>query len=258
MKKRLRIAGVAMVLALAGCAQQPSQVDYSADQPQGEAQNRARLHAELAAVYYSRGQMGVALEEINEAMRAYPGWGPAYNVLGLIYTALKEDALAEQNFRQALRINPLDSDAHHNFGSFLCQSKREEEGIRHFLLALKNPLSQSPEKSYANAGLCLRGKGDLKAAEGYFQKALQVQPNQPDALLGLADLSFRAGDLQAAKNFLNRYLQVAEPNPESLWLGVRVERRLGDRNAEASYSTQLRKRFPESGQAKALAEGKFD
>lgn len=256
MKKMLRIAGVVMVLA--GCAQQPAQVDYSAGQSQGEAQNRARVHTELAAVYYSRGQLGVALEEINEAMRSSPDWGPAYNVLGLVYAALKEDVLAEQNFRRALRINPLDSDAHHNFGSFLCQRKREDEGIQHFLSALKNPLSQSPEKSYANAGLCMRGKGDLKAAEEYFQKALQVRPNQPDALLGLAGLTFRTGDVQAAKSFLNRYTQVAEPDAESLWLGVRVERRLGDRDAEASYSTQLRKRFPESGQAKALAEGKFD
>jgi type IV pilus assembly protein PilF len=38
-------------------------------------------------------------------------------------------------------------------------------------------------------------------------------------------------------------------------LGVRVERRLGDRNSEASYAMQLRKNFPDSKEARALATG---
>ncbi|MBI2314368.1 MAG: type IV pilus biogenesis/stability protein PilW [Betaproteobacteria bacterium] len=249
--------GVLVALVLAGCAQQPAQMDYTG-QPQGEAQNRARIHTELAAVYYSRGQLGVALEEVKEALGADPNWGPAYNVLGLVYVELKEDSLAEQNFQRALRINPLDSDAHHNFGGFLCQRKRAEEGIQHLMAALRNPLYQSPDKSYASAGVCSLSRGDVKGAEDYFQKALRLRPTQPNALLGLAELSYRAGHAQSAKDFLARYMQVAQPDAEGLWLGVRVERKLGDRDAEASYSTQLRKRFPESREARALAEGKFD
>ena len=165
---------------------------------------------------------------------------------------------AEQNFQRALQINPFDSDTHHNFGGFLCQRKRTDEGIRHLMAALKNPLYQSPDKSYASAGVCSLNLGDVKGAEDYFQKALRIRPNQPNALLGLADVSYRAGNTQVAKNFLTRFMQVAQSDAETLWLGVRIERKLGDRDAEASYSAQLRRRFPESKEAKALAEGKFD
>jgi type IV pilus assembly protein PilF len=43
-----------------------------------------------------------------------------------------------------------------------------------------------------------------------------------------------------------------------LWLGVRIERRLGDRNSEASYALQLRNRFPDSREARALLAGQYE
>jgi type IV pilus assembly protein PilF len=43
-----------------------------------------------------------------------------------------------------------------------------------------------------------------------------------------------------------------EPTPEMLWLGVRNARKLGDRDAEASYSLLLRKKYPNSDETKAL------
>jgi len=39
---------------------------------------------------------------------------------------------------------------------------------------------------------------------------------------------------------------------------VRVERRLGDRNSEASYALQLRNKFPGSREAQALSAGQFE
>ena len=71
----------------------------------------------------------------------------------------------------------------------------------------------------------------------------------------MADLLFARRDFGGAKQHLNRLTQVAVPNAEILWLGVRVERRLGDRNSEASYALQLRNRFPESKEARSLATG---
>ena len=50
----------------------------------------------------------------------------------------------------------------------------------------------------------------------------------------------------------------AESTPELVWLALRVERALGDRNAEASLGFQLRKNFPESREARALAAGQYE
>lgn len=219
---------------------------------------RARIHTELAAGYYELGNLGVALEEVREALRSDTNYGPAYNVAGLIYAELKEDRLAEESFQRALRINSLDHDANNNYGQFLCQRKREEEAIRHFMAAVGNPLYPNPDRSYVNAGVCARRRGDLASAEGYFQQALRVRPGQPQALYQMADLVYARGNYGDARDYLNRLMQVASANAEVLWLGVRIERRLGDRNSEASYALQLRKNFPNSKEARALNAGQIE
>ena len=45
---------------------------------------------------------------------------------------------------------------------------------------------------------------------------------------------------------------------EVLWLALRIERRLGDRAAEASLANQLRRRFPASPEFAAFQRGAFD
>ncbi len=259
--RTLNVAVMAACLALTGCVTQP------ADDPgpkslgigaETQDRTRARAHTELAAGYYEIGNLGVALESVNEALRADPGYGPAHNVAGLIYSTLKEDRLAEQSFQRAISINATDPDANNNYGEFLCQRKREEEAIRYFMAAVRNPLYQTPDRSYTNAGVCARRRGDVAGAEGYFQLALKTRPNQPQALYQLADIAYARGDLESARGHLGRLAQVGADTPEVLWLGVRVVRKMGDRNAEASYASQLRNKFPNSAEARALNAGRYE
>lgn len=262
----MRLAGIAAVaacLVLSACASEPG--DDSGLKPtipttgdESTARMRARVHTELAANYFDIGNVGVALEEIKEALRADPDYGPAHNVAGLVYTQLKEDQLAQESFERALAINPSDPDAHHNYGMFLCQRKQEKEAIRHFMQAVRNPLYPTPDRSYVNAGICARRSGDMAGAAEFFLLALKVRPNQAQALYQMADLSYVRGDYGEAKRYLGRLTQLAQPTAESLWLGVRVERRLGDRNSEASYALQLRRRFPNSREAGALRSGQYE
>ncbi|MGN2392427.1 type IV pilus biogenesis/stability protein PilW [Pelomicrobium sp. G1] len=252
MKPGIPVALAAFILA--ACALPPP-VQHAPEQAQTQSRYRAEIHTQLGAGYYSRGQLGVALEELNAAFAADPNYGPAYNVLGLVYAALGEPKLAEQNFLRALALNPNDSEARNNYGLFLCQRNRGEEGIGHLLQALRNPLYRTPELAYVNAGDCAQRMGDRKRAQEFFEKALQVQPSQPQALRAMAEIAYGNGRFDDAHAYLTRYLQIAQPDAESLALGVRIERRRGDRQAEASYAAQLRNRFPQSKEARALESG---
>jgi len=256
--KILLIAGLLCVLA--GCASRlPSLAGYTPQDGDSDVNKRARIHAELAAGYLELGNYGVALQEANEALKADPNYVPAHNVLGLAYMELRDDKSAEASFQRALRINALDSDSNNNYGWFLCQRKREKESVKFFLDALRNPLYQTPEKSWVNAGICARQAGDQVNAEDYFQRAVKLRPNQPQALQQLADMAFRRRDFVGAKVYLSRVQRDAgSPSPEFLWLALRVERSLGDRNAEQSLAFQLQKNFPESREARALAAGKYE
>jgi type IV pilus assembly protein PilF len=250
-----RLSAVIVVVVLAGCASQANKLETG--EPRNAAENRARIHTELGAAYYGAGQMPVAVQELKEAIKADPDYGPAHSQLGLVYMTLNEDAAAQQSFERALKIDPTDSSTNNNYGMFLCQRKREKEAMKHFATALKNPLYATPENAYTNAGVCSRMLGDDVKAEEWLRKALALQPNQSQALYQLADIAFKRDDLMNARALLNRHMQVSTPSADALWLGVRIEQRLGNRTALASYGTQLNNRYPEAPQTKAFNEGRF-
>lgn len=253
----MRLPGVfLLVLSMGGCATQSG--GSTSQQAPTHSQSSAKVHTELAAQYYERAQLGVALQELGVALQAEPNYAPAYNVRGLVHMALREDKEADADFRRSLQLDANDSEAHNNYGWFLCQRGRERESARHFLAALKNPLYSTPGKAYLNAGVCSKKAGEMKDAEEFLQKALLFQPDMPEALIGLADLSFANGDYAGAKSYFTRFVQNI-PTPlsaENLWLAVRIERRLGDKNAEDSYALQLSKRFPDSRETQLMLHGK--
>ena len=240
-----------VLLLLFGCAGQAVQ---SGD-VQARKRSSATVHTELGAGYYSRGQYAVALSELGEATRADPSYAPAYNVLGLVYMAIRENDNARDNFERALSISPRDSDINNNYGWFLCQTGHEKESIGKFLKALSNPLYATPEKADLNAGICSEKAGDDAKAEGYYREALRLHPGLGQANLGLARISYRMGRYAQAKTYLVNSLQGTEPSAESLWLGIEIARKLGDPDSEADYATQLRNRFPDSQEARDLLNG---
>ena len=252
---------------LAGCGSStPRREELPQPQPQASQPavpasptERARVHTQLGASYYRIGQFDVALDELKEALDADPKYVPAHNSLGLVYMGLRQDDKAKASFERALRIDRNDSDANNNYGLFLCDRKFEKESVRYFLAAIGNALYKSPWEAYVNAGICTRRGGDEKTAEQYFQKALQLQPNDARALINLAQLYYQQSDLEKSSGALSRYMQIVQaPDASALWLGVRMERLLGDRNAMASYSSQLRSRFPSAPETRALNEGRFE
>jgi type IV pilus assembly protein PilF len=248
------------LLLLAGCAGDPGPTRESGQivGEVGEPRNRARLHTELASLYFGRGNMNVALEELRAAVRADSNYAPAHSMFGLVYMELKENRLAEDSFERALRLSPNEPDINHNYGWFLCHSKRESESIRYFLQAIRNPLYTTPWRSYSAAGLCSMRIDKPKDAEEFFQRALRQEPDEPTSLLQLGQIRYRQGNLDEARKLVSRYNRLLEPSAESLWLALRIERKLGQRVAERNFATDLRRRYPDSREAKALQRNEFD
>ena len=249
------------LLALAGCASQSDGPSVETGTIVGEVsdpRNRARAHTDLAAAYFERGSMAVALEELRIAAAADSSYAPAHSMFGLVYMELKENQLAETSFERALRLSPNDPDINHNFGWFLCNTSREKESVKYFTQALRNPLYATPWRSYSAAGLCSLKTGNTKDAEEFFQRALKLEPDDTRSLLKLGEIRYRQGNIDEARRLVSRHNKLANPSAESLWLALRIERRLGERVAEQSYAIQLRRRFPTSAEYRALQQGKYD
>jgi type IV pilus assembly protein PilF len=247
------IVWLCVIVVLTGCSSTPSHSDGEDDKKVNQS---AKVHTELAGLYYERAQLGVALAELEQALQADHNYAPAYGVRGLVHMSLREDKEAEEDFRHSLSLDKNDSDMHNNFGWFLCQRGRVKESIPQFLSAVKNPLYTTPGLAYFNAGLCSKMGGNNRDAEEFMSKALLVQPGMPQALFGLAELNFVSGDFFTAKKY---FKDLTDKNvnltAEQLMLAINIERKVGDHNSEASFMMQLRKRYPESREAQSLPSG---
>ena len=225
---------------------------------ESEVRRRARIRVELGAGYYQQRNMPVALSELRQAQQIDPDYAPTYSVLGLVYMDLGERDLAQATFERGLAVAPDDSELNNNYGWFLCQTDRVPQALERFNRALHNPLYTTPVRPLRNSGICSLRTGDTAAAERYFQQTLQLDPRDPVALYQMADLNLKRGDINAARTYQQRLLTGYEPTAETLWLGVRVERAAGNRDAEASLSSQLRRRFPQSRETGLLLSGQYD
>lgn len=216
---------------------------------------RAQLHAEIAAGFYERGQMQVALQELDEAVKLDAKNAKVYNVYGLVYAVLGEDANAERNFQQAIALAPSDSEIRQNWGWYLCTHGKPRESIPEFELAIRNPLYKSPDVALTNAGKCSIELGDNRAGEEYLRRAMTINPGNVSASYNLALLLYREGRIEEARTLMRRVMATPNPAPDALYLGMCIERKAADRVTEASYVQQLKARYPESPEAKAIPPG---
>lgn len=225
-----------------------------------DTRTRAKAHTELGAEYFRLGDIATAISELQTAIELDSGYFEAFSVRGLVYTQIKEYAKAEEDFRRAMDLAPKDSQVKNNYGWFLCQSGKERKAISYFLDAIKDPLYATPDLAYLNAGRCAVKAGDQDGALGYLLQALRVaRDGGVDARLQLADLLYRKGNYEEARYHLNEALKlIGEPPAEAVWLGLRLERKLGNRAAEGSYAAQLRSRYGTTNEYQEFLKGNFE
>ncbi|MDF2463016.1 MAG: type 4 fimbrial biosis protein PilF-like protein [Ramlibacter sp.] len=252
-----------LLMALGGCASAPpgdvgSARDIMTESDEPEARKRARIRMELAVGYFEQGQTNVALDELKQVIASDPTFPDAYNLRGLIYMRLNDMRQAEDSFKRAVSLNPRDGNVQHNYGWLMCQQGRYEEASRAYEVAMANPMYAGRAKTLMAKGLCEARAGKTAEAERSLARSYELDAGNPVTGYNLAGLLFRRGDFNRAQFYIRRLNNSDLANAETLWLGVRVERRLGDRVAMLQLAEQLRKRFPKSREAAAYDRGAFD
>jgi type IV pilus assembly protein PilF len=267
--KQLLVAGsIGLAALLAACAHpggpesagpagggkdRPTESDETPDT------RRARVRLELASAYFGRGQLTTALDEVKLALAADPSLVGAFNLRGLIYAGLGDDGLAEESFNRALQLNARDADSLQNYGWYLCQRRRFEEGEALFDRALAVPLYRNAQRTLVTKGSCQARGGRREAAEAPLTLAYEMDPSSPAASVNLAEVLYRRGQFERARFFIRRINGNPDmANPQTLWLGARIENRLGNTVGTQALGRQLSDRFPRSSEAVAFERGRFD
>lgn len=234
----------------------PPEIITASDEPEGR--RRARIRLELATGYFDQGQTTVALDELKQALAADPTFADAFNLRGLIYMRLSEPRLAEDSFRRAAALNPRDPNVAHNYGWLLCQQSRYAEAEPQFAAALGSAVYGGQAKTWMARGLCQMRAARPEEAERSLARAHELDPGNPVVSYNLAKLLYQRGNDERARFYVRRLNNSDLANAESLWLGIRVERRLGNRDTAQQLANQLTRRFPQSPEVAALERGAFN
>lgn len=246
------------VAALGGCASTSS--PESDPRRSGSAVDRvspvraAEINTRLGVGYLERGEIQVAMEKLELAVRQDPKHVPAHLALGIVYQSIDRDERALSHLKTAVELAPDDGGAHNSYAVLLCQVGRYNEADRHFRLALNDPFYATPDVALANAGSCARRDGRNDEAERYLREALEYDPRSRTALFNLAHLSLAQGESLRARAFLQRLESVGGLGAQALLLAVRVERSLGSVAIAEGYARTLIERYPDSPQASQVRQ----
>jgi type IV pilus assembly protein PilF len=256
------LGAVALGTGITGCTSTTSiaaaQPDAFTDSDEPEIRKRAANRLNLAVLYFTDSKYTVALDEVKQAIAADPNWFKLYDMRGLIYRRLGENVLAESSFQKALSLNPGSADAKHNYGMFLCDQARGTEGLKMFASALETVGYGRRANTWAAQASCQLNMGLPKDAEASFLKSYELDAANPVTGYNLALLLYQREDFVRSQFYVRRLNNSELANAESLWLGIKVERKLTNREAMAQLAGQLKKRFPQSPEASAFDRGAFN
>jgi type IV pilus assembly protein PilF len=208
--------------------------------------------------YFEQGQTTVALDEVKQSLAIDPNYADAYNARGLIYMRLNDMRYAEESFQRALALNPNEPNILHNYGWLMCQQARYPEAVQAFSKAIANPTYGGRAKTWMTQGLCQVRAGQRTEAEYSLGKSFELDAGNPVTGYNLALLLYQRGDFTRAQFYIRRLNNGELANSETVWLGLKIERRLGNRAATEQLANQLRNRYPKSREYGLYQRGAFN
>ena len=218
-------------------------------------EDRARPFVQLGQKYMEMKKYDAARENLLKAIKYDPRSADAHTVLATLYDVVGDGPAAEDNYRMAAEFAPRSGSANNNYGLYLCKRGKFDLSRKYFDVALADGFYGDKAMVYTNAGTCqLLGKGSLDLAESDFRHALELSPNNAQALYQLAEVLYRKNDFFKARAFIQRYEGLGEQvSPEALMLARNIEVKLGNTGAAHDYARRLHDQFPDSDQTRSLA-----
>ncbi len=212
----------------------------------------SELYLQMGVRYLEMGMLKESKEKLEAAVKVDENNGDAYNALGALYERLQQFPAAERVYKKAVVLRSDNVSIRNNYGRFLCERGKYDEGVKLLRQALAMPLNNRKWFAYNHIGRCelMHGQGQL--AEDNFRQALLENGRYLPALFEMQKISYRSGKYMSARAFLARYLQISKHTPATLWYAVQTEEALGNKKLAEQYRQKLFNGFPASKQAQQL------
>ena len=258
-----RVIAVRLLLGMCGCAGTGAEsTSYAPPEPSPirREMSRARIHTELAAGYLGARQLRrcpcrrrakrskrTPTMRRHSACWAWCTWNCA--------TTGRRKPTSSARCASPRRI-PTSTIT---IGWFLCQRKREQESIKYFLIALRNPLYPTPDKSWVNAGVCARQAGRYRSGRRLFPESAQSAAGAAAGAAAARGHGVQAQELSRGQVVPDAHSARGRADaPNCCGWRCGSSARSATAMPKASLAFQLRKNFPDSREARALAAGLYE
>lgn len=169
-----------------------------------------------------------------------PGVARSMTAMGVLFESRGKYKKAEEQFRLALKADPLQADTKHDLASLLASSRRGNKEAE--TLWLEN-LRLQPEHVPSLIGICelLRKSGRYSDALPFYKRLNEVRPQYVPEIIGYADSLTATGAPQTALQLLDNAPVRAQTNFDFWVVRLRTRLALQDRASAADdYAHALR------------------
>ena len=165
----------------------------------------------LGLIYMRLGRADLAEQHYRQALKLESSFAPAYVNLADLYRAQQRDEDGERLLREAVRAAPEDPSVAHALGLALVRQHKVDESLGW----LKRAAERAPGHArYAYVyGVALHSSGQTRKAMDVLVAAQKRHPYDRDLLYALATINRDVGNLPAAKRYATQLAAVAPDDP---------------------------------------------
>jgi Tfp pilus assembly protein PilF len=183
---------------------------------------QARAAFERGLKHFEAREAPQALAALREAAGLDPTSAVYRDVLGLVFSQLQRPDLAQEQFRQAVALDPQLADAHFHLGVSLAESMEWAEAASAYRKALSLPTLTVPDLAHQNLGLALYHLRQHAEAEQELRFAITLSPEMQAAYYHLGLVLTAQGRPEEARAVFTRAQALGQATPFGEAAGLRL------------------------------------
>lgn len=168
----------------------------------------SQIHSGLGFIHEQRGEADKAEEEYRKALYLNPLDFSAINRIFILYINQNRQSEADAVIQEAFSLHDVPDNILYDWGVMCLQHKRLDLAEKIF----EGLIKKSPENPavMVNLGFTYAYKGRLEEAKSLLKKAVEEVPNNPKILYNLGALCANTGELEKALVYYEKALEVGK------------------------------------------------
>ena len=160
--------------------------------------------------YFAKGNEYIYNEQYNEAIEINPKDDEAYHNMGIAYDDLEKYNESLEAFKKSIEINPNRDATYYNMGIVYGNLEKHNEEIEAYKKVIK--INPNKDEAYYNMGIAYGNLEKYNEAVEVYQKSIEINPNKDEAYynMGIAYVN-----LEKHYEAIEVYQKAIEINPNN-------------------------------------------